>query len=443
MADATSRHGLPLEHLNDSVEAAGKGAVLEANVLEHLLRPEVWRDPYPFYATLRDHETVRQIGSMSGLVFARHADVEMLLRDRRFSTHWPIKYRRARSLSADEHEISERVLGLLSRGWTQSSDQELHRSIRRQLKPLFSAERIAQFEDKIYASACRLLAELASERSMDFMADFVQPLLDEMLAQVFGVSSEVCAYASRCSSAIVGFLGTADPSRQELERVDREMRALRDILAPIIAERRRHPRKDVIGALLGPGGVALSAEELAVQCSLTLSAGLDTTAGLLGNGLLGFLRHPDAIRRVKDNPGLIGQAVEECLRYDSPGQWLPRVACADVRVGGNSVRGGELVWLGLGSANRDTARFACADRFDISRRPRPSVSFGGGAHRCLGAHLARMEARIALLVVLTRLDDLGLAAEDVTYRANFGIRSPLALPIRFRPCNAPGLVSRR
>jgi pimeloyl-[acyl-carrier protein] synthase len=266
---------------------------------------------------------------------------------------------------------------------------------------------------------------------MDFMGDFAQPLLDSVLGEVFGVPPEVCAHVNRFSSAVATFLGTTDPSREELEAVDREMRTLTEILSPLVEARRRSPRADVITALSDPGRLAMPLEEVALQCSLTLGAGLETAAGLLGNSLLAFLRNPAAVRRVKNDPSSLVEAVEECLRYDSPSQWVPRVARGDLEVNGISVRGQELVWLGLGSANRDPAQFPSPDVFDITRRPKALTSFGGGAHHCLGAHLARLEARVALGVVFLGLTHLELDTDDVSYRVNFGIRCPQSLPIRF------------
>lgn len=433
MANEETRHRFHLEHLSLLSETARNDEVFEANVLDQLLLPEVWRDPYPFYSTLRARGIVRHVGSMPGLVFTRHADVSALLRDSRFSNHFPLKYSRARTSPPDEERIHARVLEFFSRGWMQSSDERLHSTVRRHLNPLFSQTQVSRFAHRI-SSICSRLLMAASPPSMDFICDFAQPLLNDVLSDVFGVPPEACEHVNRCSSAIATFLGTTDPDREELEAVDREMNGLTEILVPIIEARRRSPLDDVITALSDSSDLALPTEDVAVQCSLTLAAGLETTAGLLGNSLLAFLRHPASIDRVRHNTILLGAAVEECLRYDSPSQWVPRVALEDLQLNGISVRAQELVWLGLGSANRDPAQFPSADLFDISRKPKALVSFGGGVHHCLGAHLARLEANIALETVFHQLERLELDIEDVPYRSNFGIRSPQSLPIRFRHC---------
>lgn len=431
MANETSRDGLRLERLSLRSTGSRKNEVPEADVLGQLLLPEVWKDPYPFYSELRARGVVRHVGSMPGIVFTRHADVAALLRDPRLSNHFPIKYGRSRTLDAEEERIHMRVLQFLSGGWMQAVDGNLHDCVRRRLNPLFSHARVAHLADRIQSTCLRLVMSNSGEL-MDFISDFAQPLLDDILSITFGLTTEACNRVNRFSLAIASFLGTINPTREDLIGVDNEMHELTNLLVPIIETRRQRPRDDVISALSDLSYFKLSTEEVASQCSLTVAAGLETTIGLLGNSMLAFLRHPALISRVKYNPALIDEAVEECLRYDSPSQWVPRVAREDLRIRGATVAEGELVWLGLGSANRDTAQFPAADWFLISRKPKPLVSFGAGVHYCLGAHLARLEARIALGTVLAKLDHLELDIEEVPYRANFAIRSPRSLPIRFR-----------
>jgi cytochrome P450 len=403
---------------------------LEANVLDQLLVPQIWSDPYPFYATLREHPVIRHVGSMPGLVFTRHADVSELLRDPRFSNQFQLKYDRARTLSDEEEQIQARVLAFLSGGWMQA-DEHFHAIVRDNLTSVFSRSRVAKIADRIHTTCSHLLTFVAPP-SMDFMIDFTQPLLSQVLGDVFGVPAEVCIQVGRCSTTIATFLGTTDPKREDMEHVDREMRELTEALTPIVKQRRLYPEDDVITALSHLRGKELSVEETAAQCSLTLAAGLETTAGLLGNSMLAFLKHPVSLNLVRGDPSLLAEAVEECLRYDSSSQWVPRVARQDLVVNGVSVRRHELVWLGLGAANRDPQHFPFPDQFEIARKQRGLVSFGGGVHYCLGAHLARLEANIALETIFKKLDQIQLEAEDVPYMSNFGIRSPQSLRIRFR-----------
>jgi cytochrome P450 len=401
----------------------------EANVLDQLLEPQIWSDPYPFYATLREARVVRHVGSMPGLVFTRHKDVSELLRDPRFSNQFQLKYDRACTLSHEEEQIHARVLEFLSGGWMQA-DEHFHATVRDNLTPLFSRSWVAKIADRIHATCSHLLTFVAPP-SMDFMIDFTQPLLNQVLGDVFGMPTDVCVQVGRCSATIAAFLGTTDPSRENMEHVDREMCELTEALAPIVKQRRLYPEDDVITALSHLRGMKLSVEETAAQCSLTLAAGLETTAGLFGNSMLAFLKHPESLYQVKRDPSLLAEAVEECLRYDSSSQWVPRVARDALVVNGVSVQGHELVWLGLGAANRDPEHFPFPDRFDICRKPRGLVSFGGGVHYCLGAHLARLEAKIALGTVFKKLDQIQLETEDVPYMSNFGIRSPRSMRIRF------------
>jgi cytochrome P450 len=206
-------------------------------------------------------------------------------------------------------------------------------------------------------------------------------------------------------------------------------------LAEVLAQRRREPCDDLLSALLAAeiDGQRLSDPELIGFAFLLLVAGNETTTNLLGNGLLALLAHPEELARVRRDPRRIPALVEEVLRYDGPIQFLFRQATQDVELSGVTIPAGALVLPLLGSANRDEAQFADADRFDVSRNSQGHLAFGLGIHFCLGASLARLEARIALEELLSRFDGFELLEPRVQYVDSYLVRGPKRLSVRALP----------
>jgi len=215
----------------------------------------------------------------------------------------------------------------------------------------------------------------------------------------------------------------------------RSLNEFRAYLRDLIVQRRAAPGDDLITGLIQVTGEGdhLSEEEMLGLCMLLLFAGHETTTNLIGNGLLALLRHPDQLALLRQDPTLIGGAVEELLRYDSPVQGTPRIVTEEMTLGETVVQPGQTLLLLYGAANRDPERFPDPDRLDITRRDNKHLAFVHGAHFCLGAALARMEAQIALGTLLGRAPDLRMACEEVEWRPNALMRGLKALPVRFSP----------
>jgi cytochrome P450 len=194
---------------------------------------------------------------------------------------------------------------------------------------------------------------------------------------------------------------------------------LRAYLARTIAARRVEPRDDLISGLIAAeeAGDHLADDEIVTMCELLLAAGNVTTTDLIGNGIWLLLRHPDQLRRLRERPGLLPNAVEEILRFESSVVQTGRIATSDVEIGGCPIRRGESILTLLAAANRDPHEYRDPERFDIERRDVQHRSFGGGAHFCLGAPLARLEAQIALAAFFERFADVHLASEPLQWRA--------------------------
>jgi cytochrome P450 len=205
-------------------------------------------------------------------------------------------------------------------------------------------------------------------------------------------------------------------------------------LVPLFEERRRAPQTDLISALVAveEAGDQLGTDEMLSTVILLLIAGHETTMNLIGNGLLALLRHPDQLALLRTRPDLMPSAVEELLRYDSPVRRAVRVALEGAIVDGQTVRAGEQVIAMLDAANHDPTVFALPDALDITRDAHRHVTFGAGAHYCLGAALARAEAQVAL-AALTALPGLELAIDEPTWRPLVTFHALQSLPVTCRP----------
>jgi hypothetical protein len=180
-------------------------------------------------------------------------------------------------------------------------------------------------------------------------------------------------------------------------------------------------------------GDRLSHSELVVQSIGLLIAGFETTIGLIGNGVAALARNPGEAEKVRARPELVPNAVEECLRYEGPIGMTLRVLHEDASFGGRTIRQDTEVWAMLWGANRDPAVFPDPDRFDVERsNAREHLAFGGGAHLCLGAHLARMEGQVALGALVARMRDIALVNDEIEWGASL-FRVPGRLPVTFRP----------
>jgi hypothetical protein len=216
--------------------------------------------------------------------------------------------------------------------------------------------------------------------------------------------------------------------------------ALASYFDELIAARRAAPTDDILSGMIRAEehGDILSGRELISQAIGLLIAGFETTIGLIGNGVRALLQHPEQLRTLRARPDLIASAVDECLRYDGPIVLTARVLHEDAEFGGTILPRNAMVWAQLAAANRDPEQFPDPDTFDVARRPNDHVAFGGGAHFCLGAHLAQLEGQVAIGQLVQRFDDLTLLSDSVEWGPSL-FRVPARLPIAFSPfARGPG-----
>jgi cytochrome P450 len=295
----------------------------------------------------------------------------------------------------------------------------------------FTPRRIAELETRVRAIARRTLAAFEDKSDFDLVSELFTPLPVTVIAELLGVDPERSTDFKHWSDCVViGSTGTAGkfgPATM-LEGVA----GLLNYILDDIGRRRGQQRNDLIGALIGAeeGDAALTPLDVANFALLLLLAGNETTTNLLGNVLLALLAHPDVLARVRRDPSRIPALVEETLRYDSPIQFIYREATQDVELAGVRIPAGSVVIPLLGSANRDEAQFPDPNRFDVSRDTQGHVAFGLGVHFCLGASLARLEARVALEELLARYAGFEHIAPRVQYVDSYIVRGPKRLPLR-------------
>jgi pimeloyl-[acyl-carrier protein] synthase len=403
---------------------------LERNVLEALLSPEGIQNPYPIYDRLRETAPVFWNPAMQIWMLTRYHDIMTALNDSRFSSDWTSTFRFLRPLDEEEQPIFERLLEFFSL-WMQASDAPKHQSIRAPIQKAFTPKMMLKLQTQVNEVVANCLAKVRAKGYMEVYADLALPLPSVVICQMLGVPEEYNDQFVTLSHSISSFIGIGIPAPGQLAQIENDVEMIRRMLKPVIDEKRKNPANDLISTLVQSEniGEGLTAEEIVSNAVFLLFAGHDTTTNLICNGTLALLQNPDQLAKLKAQPELIRNALEELLRYDASTQWIPRVLKEDVAIGGKLLQKGQYVGMWLGAANYDPAVFENPHKLDITRTAR-NLSFGYGPHYCLGVALARMEGQAAISSLI-QLPDLELAGEAVR-NPNFTIRGLRSLPVKFK-----------
>ncbi len=309
-----------------------------------------------------------------------------------------------------------------------TSDPPRHRKLRDLVTQQFTPRIVAQLEGRVTSIVHHLLDAVSSTGRMDVVDDLAHPLPTIVIAELLGVPAEDSRQFRGWSDAILE--RHLSPERER--RIQMEMAGY---FLQVIEARRQKPKNDLISALLAAeiDGERLSERDLLSFCVLLLVAGNETTTTLIGNAMLCFDTFPDTLQVLRENPSLIPSALEEVLRYHAPIKSVGRRAAVDVSLGGQQIRAGQHLNLMVAAANLDESAFPDALTFDIRRNPNRHLAFGHGIHFCLGAPLARLEARIAFSLLLERFTDIQrlreIPLEPIRGSGTQGIKH---FPITFR-----------
>jgi len=388
------------------------------------LLPEFHADPYPFYRRLREADPVH-LSALGLWVLTRYDDCVTCLRDPRFGR--------------DGFEL---LLAQFSEGSGEPLPRSMlfrdppdHTRLRSLVNRAFTPRVIEGMRSHIQGIVDRLLDRVQTRGEMDVIGDLAYPLPVTVICDMLGVPVTDHEQIKEWSSDIIRSLDAigvpSDEAIIEHGRVGRK--GIADYFRGLLPDRRRNPRADLLSSLIAveEQGDRLTEGELLSTCVLLFIAGHETTVNLIGNGLLALLRHRDQLERLLADPGLLGTAVEELLRFDSPVQRTARITNAEVELGGKVLPKGAFVVAAMGAANRDPAHFADPDRLDVARADNRHIAFGFGIHFCLGAPLARVEGQIALQSLLRRMPGLRLTGPEPEWRESSTLRGLKALPVAF------------
>ncbi|MFF7793096.1 cytochrome P450 [Streptomyces sp. NPDC007991] len=399
-----------------------------------ILGDEFFQDPYPVYEALRAEGGARQARLPNGhkvWIVAGYKEARAALSDPRLS----------KRLSAAEH-LFERHFTDPNRRWKYdnsvvehmlNSDPPDHSRQRRLVGKAFTTRRVAALRPRIEQIGAELIDEMARHDEVDLIDSFAFPLPTTVICELLGIPEPDRDDFRSWSHTIVSVANANDP-----RKVQEDSAAMAAYLGKLLAAKRAHPADDLLTALVQAtdDDDQLTEVELVSMAFLLLVAGHETTVNLISNGVLSLLQHPGQRALLRQDPGLVPNAVEELLRYEGPVNLTTlRYTKEPMTIGTTTVPEGEFVIVALSSANRDPRSFAGPDTLDVTRKPGGHVAFGHGIHYCVGAPLARLEAEVAFGQLVSRFPEMTLATgfDELAWRHSTLVRGLTALPVRLRP----------
>jgi len=393
-------------------------------------RPEVIADPFPVFQELREQAPLYRSSVLGGWVLTRYDDVKLAISDRRFSAD------RMRPFFAQLPVSSQTAYATLRDSisrWAVFHDPPEHTRLRGLMNKAFTARAIERLEPRIRILIDRLLDQVVDVGEMDLIADLAYPLPASVILDMLGLPCDDLDRIKVWSDELALFVGSSVNTPDKYQRATDSITAMNEYFLRAIQRRRHTPGDDLLTSLLAAQeqGDLLSDDELVATCVLLVFAGHETTTNLIGNGILALLRHPAELARLRNEPGLMPLAVEELLRFDGPAASVVRIATEEILLHGQTIRPGERVFAMLNAANRDPRQFANPETLDIARKENRHLAFGQGIHFCIGAPLARMEAKLAITAILQRCPNLALQSMPLDWSNSLVLRGVRSLPVSF------------
>ncbi|WP_437674812.1 cytochrome P450 [Sorangium sp. So ce131] len=392
----------------------------------NLLSPELKTNPYPAYAEMRRSAPVCQVDPGGMWAVTRLDDALFVLKNPQLFS--------SRGFGAATNPpwlggnpFSESMITL---------DPPQHGRLRGLISRAFGASAMARMEPRVRAFAEQTVAELPLGEPVDIMPPYALRIPTSVIGDMMGLSPSLHARLKRWADLITGGVTTVRPDEHDRKQLARDAVAeLRGCFGEVLEARRREPAEDLVSDLLQAevDGEALTQGELIAFMALLLVGGIETVVHALGAALLVLLERPELWARLRADRSLIPAFIEEVLRYEPPVHAAPRTTTQEVELGGVTLPRGAPLLVLLGSATRDEAHFPDGDRFDLERTGPKHLPFGHGVHFCLGAPLARMEARLALDVLFDRVGGLSRGAEPMTWHRTLVVRGVGSLPIVLHP----------
>jgi cytochrome P450 len=387
----------------------------------HFMHPHFRANPFPIYAEMRRNNPVCQVDPGGMWAVTRYADVQLVLKN-------PQMFSSAGFRAAmvppwlEQNPFAESLVVM---------DPPEHTKLRNLVNRAFGPRGIAWIEPRIQSLASELSARLSTHKEADFVAEFAIPLPSEVIGEILGVDSSLRANFRHW----VSDLATITPSIPRPSRigsVTTTISTMQHYIGEVIEARRREPADDMVTELIQSqiDGQSLTDREIMAFLCLLLAAGLETTVHLLSNSLRILIERPGDFARLKANPSLIPSFIEEVLRYEPPVHCILRQTTSKVAIAGITLPKDAIVLVSLASANRDESQFPDADSFNLDRGSQGGTAFGHGIHFCIGAALARLEARIGLESLLARFTSFERVSSEIEWNPSLLARGAMSLPLR-------------
>lgn len=377
--------------------------------------PAFVADPYPCFDYLRQQAPIQR-GATGAWVLSRYVDISAALIDDRLGNA-PSEYATVAPRNRDRYlcaRVANNILPFI--------DPPRHAAPRKLIAHSFQRH-LRQAPPPLAQTAARLLDDLPPQGEIDLLADFATPYAARVFADLLGFDDARMPQLLEWSHWFF-YLLTIIPSQAARAQIDDALQSFRDYLYPLIEQRRARPESDYLSRLIGLNQAqpVMDDEQLADNLILLFADGVGNVDRGIAAAIALLLRHPQQMQRLREHPDWLPRAIDECLRFESPAQFISRVAREDLEINGQAIRRNEAVILLLASANRDPAQFEQADRFDVSRFPNPHLSFGRSRHACVGSTLVRLEMQAALTALEPILPQLELATPELSWEARMGHR---------------------
>jgi cytochrome P450 len=381
------------------------------------------RDPYPFFAHKR-----RESGVFRGTVMDYSKTPESMLPKNEYSA---VSFNAVNTVFRDGRVFSskpyDKTIGLFMGPTILAMAGTKHREHRNLVSAAFKSRALARWEPEIVRPICdALIDEFIETGTADLVRNYAFEFPTRVIARLLGLPDEDLPMFRKRAVELISY-------HVNYERAFEASAALKDYFVEQIEQRKSTPTEDIIGDLVTAeiDGEKLSDEAIYSFLRLLLPAGLETTYRSSGNLLYLLLAHPDQFAAVQADHELIGPAIEEGLRFETPLTTVQRFTTEDTELEGVTIPARSVVGVCIGSANRDETRWERSEEFDVFRKHVPHISFAAGEHTCLGLHLARLETRVAIECLLDRSTNITLLTDDDPHIFGQPFRSPTALPVTF------------
>jgi len=393
--------------------------------------PAFLADPFPVFRRMQDEDPCHWSPRLKAWVLTRYEDVRRVCLDKDMSSDRLRPYF-ATLAPAEAQRIAELMRYLTL--WMVFRDPPEHTRLRRLTSKVFHVKSMHAMRPRIEALMQWLFEGIGARAEFDFVGDFAGPLPALVIMDMLGVPRAELGKVKQLSDDMALFIGSSRMAQEKYDIAEAATCEMAAFFRGMIAARRAAPQADLLSELvrLEDAGERLSDDELVATCILLLFAGHETTTNHIANGLLGLLRFPQEMTKLREDPTLAAAAVEELLRYDGPNGAQVRIVQQGHLLHGKRLKPGERVFILLNAANRDPRAYRDPDRVDIARNGPPHLAFGFGLHICLGFPLARLEGQIALPAVLERWPGIELAGGRLVWLNSMVFRGMKAMPVRVR-----------